>query len=543
MLPGQIVPSDVKSAKVDNNEPRDSSLGDGYSTDRDISLPTCLNKGNTTYAGSSEGIVDVARNYSLEEVKKQLHMSIDGEVNGGFFNASASADFVHNLEESEYSESFVYRTWIRLRSSVYNINDWEHILNPKGEHFLKDPDMFRYWCGDKYIEQIKWGGLLYVAVKFVFSSREDMQAFNASMSASFGNVFKMSSKLAESTRRINKNGAITIKAVQLGGDTSKLGKILGGNGGVAPIVYCSFDDLNQCKQLLDNVIKYATSTADDNFPTQLKIGGPTIDVAAAQEGLVLQRYEGLGIKIGDSKATPEIKDMRHKLAEALIDTKVNEDRANFLIGRFSYALDYVEKLRSLLKGLYKNDTKITDAGAVCFEDLDNCVENGKSVLKNLQPVNYNLLKQPSEQIVKVTVNGSKSFDDHSRYWLLDTLPPGLKYDLKSGVVSQDSYYYDRAFSSNGAKLDPVPPCGQKNASVILLNSPYSLDRKDTFHDTQYITAFADDDLTIKQQPTCDNNYVVGFIAPGPIQRGGFTGVHGYWNDAYVLTYSAFRYDE
>lgn len=527
----------------EENTPQ-ANLGYGFSTDRDTPTVKCIVDGGTEYGGSDKGWVETDVNYSLEQVKEQLHLSIKDDIDLGFFSTDVSADFVHNLETDKFSESFIYRNWIQLKNSIYKDLGQPEILNRIGKAYQNDPDMFRYICGDKYVNQMEWGGYLYVAVKFVFNSEEDEKKFNAEMGVDIGDIVKMSGKLSQAVSRISKDGAIKVQGLQIGGDPTKLGKIIGGEGGKAPIIYCTFDDLDKCHQMLDKVIVYATSPTDGNFPTQIKIGGPDIPISAATTNLDLLDYSFLGITIkAPSVLTKEMKDARHDLAIVLEQIKADEDRSKFLIGRFSYAADYVAKLQNTLTALQQNESAVTNAGMSCFTDLPNCVANAKNTLANLKPVNRNLLQQPSEQIVAATVNGSKHFDCDSRYWLLDTLPPSLKYDLKSGVISQDSPYYDLSFSSNGAKLSSVPPCEQKNTSVILLSSQYSLDRRGSFHDTQYITAFANGGLTIKQQVTCDNNYIVDFVAPGPIQRGGPTGAHNYWNDTYTLTYSAFHYDE
>jgi hypothetical protein len=535
---------------TDANTPQ-ATLGFGYSTDRTTPTVNCLVSGTTTYGGSGEGLVDVARNYNLYQVKQQLHLNTDVDVDIGIFSADMSADFVRELESDEYSEAFIYRTWIRLKNSIYNPPEQGEILNTRGKNLYNlGGDKFRYYCGDKYVGQLEWGGYLYVAVKFIFNSKSDKETFNSEMSTSFGDVFEMDAKLSSAVSKISKNGAIRIQAYQLGGDPTKLGKILGGGGGEAPVVYCSFDDLGKCKQMLDNVIKYATNSSDDNFPTQIKIGGPEIPVSAAQTNLDLNDYEDLGYPIlSPSKVTPEIKASRHDLATALESIKTTEDRANFLMGRFSYAPDYVTKLQDVVSILQQNETAIKNAGTLCYTDFDNCKTNAEKVLHDLKPINQNLLQQPYEQIVTLSVNGSVG------YHKIGSLPfppeyewnitqPSVSYNLISGELQQTNY---NSISTNGAKI-PNLPC--QNTSTSLLGASYSFDKNEGWKVILPIYTCKARYLgkgvpAIQQHPYCSSGYniVFGGLGQGEVQQVDTGDMSIYWNDAYSLTYRFMHYYE
>ncbi|MCL5260980.1 MAG: hypothetical protein M1561_04795 [Gammaproteobacteria bacterium] len=523
-----------------NDNKFEAGLGFGFSNDRKTPTVMCVNGGNATYGGSGEGLIDVARSYSLYEVKKQLHMNADADVDIGIFSDEMAADFVRNLEQDRYSESFIYRTWIKLKNSVYNPPEQGDILNGLGKRFQNDPAMFRQVCGDQYVAQMEWGGYLYVAVKFIFNSESDMQTFNSAMSGAFGDVFQMSAKFSQAMSMVNKNGAIKIQAYQLGGDPTKLGRILGGEGGQAPIVYCSFDDLARCKQMLDNVIIYATNTTGDNFPTQITIGSATTPVSAANTNLDLLDYIYLGVIIqSKSKLTQEIKDARKELAQVLEQTKADEDRAKFLISRFSYVGDYVGKLQSLLQTLQQNESSLMSAGSSCFSDLDGCVNAAKTALANLKPINRNLLEQPFEQDINVAVGGDLKFvRDPKWHWIPDT--PSVTYDLKSGGVAFTNY---PSISANGGRLAEVPPC--QNTNIWMLGNTFN-----SLQETFFAVCWFDTTVgsaAIQQQPTCSNGYniVFGGLGQGQKQQtyGPCTPELFSWHDSYSLTYRIMHYSE
>jgi hypothetical protein len=74
-----------------------------------------------TYSGSSTGIVDLSKHYDLTTVKEQLNIEADLHVKIGMFSGDDRADFMHYLENDDYSESLIYRTSLTFKDSNYNI--------------------------------------------------------------------------------------------------------------------------------------------------------------------------------------------------------------------------------------------------------------------------------------------------------------------------------------------------------------------------------------------------------------------------------------
>jgi hypothetical protein len=446
--PSLIKTSQMKTEFPGNGAPA-ATLGFGYSTDRDTPTVMCIDPGTTTYGGSGRGLVDVAKNYSLREIKKFLHISTDIDINVGLFSDDITADFVHQSEDDQYSESFMYRTAIELRNSIYNPPATGDVLNRVGQAFQKDPDAFRKYCGDKYVSQIYWGGQLYLGVKMQFHNSDDRQTFDTEMKGSYADIFSMDAKLSEAVSKVNKEGAISIYAFQLGGDPTKLGKILGGGGGKAPITQCSFDNLQKCQDMLNALITYATSTEGDNFPTQIKIGGPDVPVSAAQLGPDLLEYAYLGVPISaSSKLTPEIKQARLHLADELSQTTTDIHRTQFLIGTSSYP-PYTQKLQGVLDNLQYNNALIDNAGQTCFTDLDNCLATQQQTDLNLKPIDHDLLKGPEKKIyqqVTFPIDWNHTGDTFDFDFAVSDLDPSVK-SAKIIAIDNMKMAYSRALDA------------------------------------------------------------------------------------------------
>ena len=296
----------------------------------------------------------------------------------------------------------------------------------------KSPDLFRYYCGNKYVNQINWGASLYVAVKFNFHSVADKQTFDEAASASYGNIGSLSESLSKVIDKIDKNGSISVVAYQMGGDPTKLGKILGGKGDDAPIVACSFDHLDSCDQLLNNVITYAISDTGDNFPTQVTVGSPDIPVSAAPTGKVTDDYAGLAIFNGAaSQLSPDIIAARKRLAGQLTQTNKNINRANYLIN-FSDYLPYKEKVQNELAKLIQNKPVLEQAGYICFDQLDNCLQAEKDANNQLQPIDQDILNGPTQ---KIYLNQTFAINGHTSASTIFALPINdLDSDVKSAKI-------------------------------------------------------------------------------------------------------------
>ncbi len=461
-------------------------LGVGYSSDRQIPTAMCI-KGTVTHAGQAYGLIDIARYYDINEVKKQLHMSADVGINIKYFSFDTASDFVREIEDNDYSETFVYRTYVKLKNSVYSPQEDGEVLNEIGKEYRDKPDLFYYVCGDKYVSQIEHGGYLYVAVKFTFNSHSDKQAFKESLSFSiFQSFFHFGEAFSNALATSNKNGWMKISGFQLGGDPTKLGKIISGQDSQAlPIASCSFDNLEKCKQALNNVITYATSTTGDNFLNQIKNDDPSSHINAATTDFVLEDYLHLGITYPYlSKITPDIDAARKQLVLKLQDINKNRQQVKFLMDRYAYDPSYVTDLELFLSNLYQQENAIMNAGKTCFVGLDHCVASSNLALAGLNQLDSSLLDDTPGAIIKLGTSkeavdaGDKlyqggDYKEAARHYAFSLKKSDASISLfysRVYLVLGDSYQmlgkYDKAITNYSEALNHNDPWIKDNRSQI-----------------------------------------------------------------------------
>jgi hypothetical protein len=373
-------------------------LGYGYSSDYAKSTVLCLNLGATSYVGSSQGVVSLGDQISEQTLASQLHISVNGSASAGTFSASASSSFYNSTFTGSFSQTFIYQTSLKFKSPNYNIPQTGNILNRLGQIYQNNPIEFRKICGNKYINQLEKGGSLYILVKLNFLTQQQKQAFDASVGGSVG-FGSLSASIQKSIQKMNLQGDISIKALQIGGNPSQLGKILQGGQSTAPVLQCSFKNLTACTQTLNNVLTYATGSSSQDFPQQFPSTATAPDPALAGTiGYSALGYAYAGVPISaPSQLTPQVIAARNTLASDYHQTLQNLSRANFLDGQL-FSPKFQSQLQVLIQNLKFNKQLYQQAGDTCFSNLGECVAAETNAQSSAKLVNTNILNLPVKTV-------------------------------------------------------------------------------------------------------------------------------------------------
>jgi len=123
-------------------------------------------------------------------------------------------------------------------------------------------------CGDEYVEEITKGGKLFFSIRVDFGSKEQKQEFEEHFSLA-GPLFSANQGLKTASREFSKDTKITVSALQIGGDVSKITNLFGdSNTGQAGFVQCTLGSLEDCAKVVGAALTYATDT-QHGFPSQL----------------------------------------------------------------------------------------------------------------------------------------------------------------------------------------------------------------------------------------------------------------------------------
>lgn len=446
-----------------------AGLGAGWSSDTDALAGQCL-LGTMDYVGASSASLSMDVLYNYQDFLQQLNFYVDSSFTGLGFQARVADNYSHMLEDTAYTQTFIYRATVFLKN--------RHFVPPKnkspltwiGQQYAQDPVSFRANCGDKFISEQKIGGVLYVAVKFKFHTAKEKSNFNLSVSTKVGSLIKLNVSLYKGTSLLGRDSSIAVSAFQIGGDPTKLGKILGAKSGAitVPVLNCRLDNLNACHETINQIVEYATASNPGDFPTQFKIDDQQSLVGPGVIKNILQNVTTVApVKIGPSLATQAIIDARTKLSKlyqtALIETnEVN----NLLANHVPLSFDYAQKLTTMKKNINHNDTVLRDAGGICYTgNLSHCLVQAAAaenqlLLIDISPfekrfstigIHRNFLlpysenqfifglpekyKQSEIYYTKTLTNSKIDFENPTQYFMATSTDGGLSYR---------GYYYNRS---------------------------------------------------------------------------------------------------
>lgn len=305
-----------------------AELGAGYNSEEESFVGNCVT-GEPIYVGKQESNLDFSQTISQKQLSKELGIAAGGRARMGAVTYSASAKFLKSSTSNSFSISSIYTGNYSFRQ--------RKLKNPKlneiGKKLSTHPERFQRTCGDNFSHKQSLGAKIFFSIRLDFTSQKAKQSFEANFSMS-GPMASASASLKQAKNTFSKDTKVTITALQIGGDVSKISDIFysGDGNGSKDFVSCSFGDLEKCENVLSNAIKYATDTRV-GFPSQIR---PETDMNSPIGPAVLSThaysYELMGEYINFSPAlTRAIKSTRRNLSALFEDVFSQHNLAYTLI--------------------------------------------------------------------------------------------------------------------------------------------------------------------------------------------------------------------
>ncbi len=235
------------------------TLGQGYDINNQAFREKCVT-GDIVFGGAQSGEVNFEKSLDQETLRTELDTMLHGKANMFIASAKASVKFHRATSMDKFSLNMVYRSYQRGKTA-FLVNQR---LTPLGQQAADSGDLtfMKLRCGHEYVEQVDLGGSLYIMVRLDFdneAAREDYEAkitFKV-MGYSKSKTVKGGSKFESSSARIS------FDAVQVGGDPSKLEKLLK----EIKQKSCALDHLEDCHEAADRLLNYAIGA--QGFEAQL----------------------------------------------------------------------------------------------------------------------------------------------------------------------------------------------------------------------------------------------------------------------------------
>lgn len=320
-------PTTKHLTKVDRAVPR---LGDGYLTYDRVSVgESALKLDDTTIIYSNmQSTVNLDQTIDRESLAKDLNIDFSASGGWGFFSPNALARYLHYIEDTQYTESFIFseRYFVNALLDISRLpaNITAFTNNAADLYNNKGINEFTTRYGDAFITQLPMGALLIANLKFSFASVLDKHRFNVSLGGAFGSIFNAKATIQNAITESKAKGFIEISAYQLGGDPSELPNIFAerANHGYY-ITRCNLDSWKNCLNAIDGIIRYAQT----NFNKQIK---PTVLGEKPEGNLAvvgapfLNKYAAKFTILSPPPLDPAILESRFTLASNYKAIKVNK---------------------------------------------------------------------------------------------------------------------------------------------------------------------------------------------------------------------------
>jgi len=264
-------------------------LGAGYDSATQTLYQACVDNQTDDSADKGDivkelpfGSFSLSLESSQDVISEKLGINAGGRYRTGATTISASAEFLNQTQSNSFSIAYTYVSE-HLFQEVMNASR-NHPIRPLPgfKDAVHTSDIFYQRCGDEYVRSREMAARLLININVSFVSKAERNRF----AASFGidspvTTFKTEFEKDKST--FSANNRMSIRVIQIGGDQSKIGKILcpkNANGQPDPeceknakiAVDCSFGNIGLCTQLIANAIAYANAQEGENFPQQIKDG-------------------------------------------------------------------------------------------------------------------------------------------------------------------------------------------------------------------------------------------------------------------------------
>ncbi|MEM9244094.1 MAG: hypothetical protein AAGA27_08630 [Pseudomonadota bacterium] len=437
--------------------------GGGYSDDsQQIAPVTCFNA-TTQLPTSGETVLHYSSAESFSQFENDVHVNVSASGGYAMFSASAEADYMRDVQNTDYSFSLNYYEYSHGTVSVQpNI---ANPLNSNGEaEYKNNYTYFGTVCGDKYISSYQEGAKLLMSLNLQFSSAYEKQKFEEEAGASFGDIFSASEQIQKIATEYNIQGSVDIQAYQEGGEPSQLSQILSPVNGEYPVLSCTLQKMQDCTKAAQSLLSYASNSFSKQFSYSPAKNLKPLGLGFTQ----LTNIEEIGLKPPPTLVTSTIAANRTYLADTLQEYQYYQQKFYALLNSYPVVWDTQSSIYQTSKTLYgdANDdvNKIMnsdnpDNGALaCYDDLSpnpndstsciNVTNRIKSYVTQHSIVAANLSYLTPMKYYVTGLNGSSDPDQAFYYNGVQF----VSYDPQNIIRSVDSsswYLSDEKFTVSG----------------------------------------------------------------------------------------------
>jgi hypothetical protein len=393
-------------------------LGTGFSVQDESFRGQCL-QGNIAYSGAAMSDASLVLVDSYERIKSDLGINISGKATFATWDLNAAARFAMNAAETINSSSMTFRYQVRGRNAMLV----DAVPTARAlEARARGSEAVKQMCGTEFVQQVELGAGLWVNVKYDFLDQAAKSQFSADVKVNILKLFSGSGGVSLVDDRLKKSASITVSALQLGGNPTKLSSIFSATcqdeasqptGGGTPSVdagtpsedagttglamlsddggttgstnpprrciaalTCSLERPQDCQSALERIVTYAA----EEFPAQLQDlrYDPTSVSGAAIMAYITQGYKTGGFYDLLNEDSPLVEvaviNARSQLHTRLLQLVADSQRVDQLLSP-SFRLTAEERTgyESIRSRISSQINMLVATANICYTRLSDCV--------------------------------------------------------------------------------------------------------------------------------------------------------------------------
>ncbi|WNG57326.1 leucine-rich repeat domain-containing protein [Archangium gephyra] len=367
-------------------------LGTGFSVEDESFRGQCL-QGTVAYSGAAMSDASLVLVDSYERIKSDLGINISGKATFATWDLNAAAHFAMNAAETLNSSSMTFRYQVRGRNAMLV----DAVPTARAlEARTRGSEAVKQMCGTEFIQQVELGAGLWVNVRYDFLDQAAKSQFSADVKVNILKLFSGSGGVTLVDDRLKKSASITVSALQVGGDPTKLSSIFsttcqdeasqptgGGTPGTAgpprrciAALSCSLERPQDCQAALERIVTYAA----EEFPAQLQDlrYDPTSASGAAIMAYITQGYKTGGFYDLLNEDSPLVEvaviNARAQLHARLLQLVSDSQRVVQLLSP-SFRLTSEERIgyESIQSRISTQINMLVAAANICYTRLSDCV--------------------------------------------------------------------------------------------------------------------------------------------------------------------------
>ncbi|WP_186645563.1 hypothetical protein [Fluviispira vulneris] len=208
--------------------------------------------------GNLSGQINFSRSVSQKDLSSVLNISAGAEISYAWFSATANASYLKDITDSRYTDNFTFIQTYSADASYELPDDYGiDLLNQTAAKALAQKK-FGQICGDSFISNSKAGATLITTVTLNFNSAQDKTEFDTKFKGNISGIASITQEFKNAVTKSGISATLSVKAIQNGGDPSKLAQIFGKPSETGyPISNCSKENIQECNKIIDNIISYA----------------------------------------------------------------------------------------------------------------------------------------------------------------------------------------------------------------------------------------------------------------------------------------------